>query len=139
MADGNDSDPHRCTDARNQPAEFNRTLFSALVEKRRWTRFRGADFGRCGQGYETSLPVIGRCAPIVYRTAYRVGWAVNGLDVRHAGSPFCVTIERRRSARPWRLVDGAEVLKASVRVVPTGGGGWGDPCARTRIPFAARG
>jgi N-methylhydantoinase B len=55
-----------------------------------------------------------------------------GLSGGKAGEPFCVTVDVDGEARELGgLVDGEPVLKGQiVRVVTTGGGGWGDPLER---------
>jgi len=70
------------------------------------------------------------CRTIV--TADRVRLGCYGLNGGKAGQPFCVTIDAEGEARDLGgLVDGEAVLKGQVvRVVTTGGGGWGDPLQR---------
>jgi N-methylhydantoinase B len=55
-----------------------------------------------------------------------------GLNGGKAGQPFCVTVDAQASALDLGgLVDGEPVLAGQiVRVVTTGGGGWGDPLDR---------
>ena len=55
-----------------------------------------------------------------------------GLNGGKAGQPFCVTIDAEGEGFDLGgLVDGEPVLKGQVvRVVTTGGGGWGDPLQR---------
>ena len=55
-----------------------------------------------------------------------------GLNGGKAGQPFCVTVDAEGEAIDLGgLVDGEPVLKGQVvRVVTTGGGGWGDPLQR---------
>ena len=57
---------------------------------------------------------------------------VIGLRVIAAGKPFCVTINIAGTPRDLGgLVDGEPVLAGQVvRVLTTGGGGWGDPLTR---------
>src|ERR1700687_4823535 len=59
-----------------------------------------------------------------------MGWC--GLNGAKAGQPFCVTIDAEGEGYDLGgLVDGEPVLKGQVvRVVTTGGGGWGDPLQR---------
>jgi N-methylhydantoinase B len=54
------------------------------------------------------------------------------LNGGKAGEPFCVTVDLAGEGRELGgLVDGEPVLKGEiVRVVTTGGGGWGDPLER---------
>ncbi len=55
-----------------------------------------------------------------------------GLNGGKAGQPFCVTVDAEGDGYDLGgLVDGEPVLKGQVvRVVTTGGGGWGDPLQR---------
>ena len=65
-------------------------------------------------------------------TADRVRLGCYGVAGGHAGEPFCVTVDLHGKAKDLGgLVDG-EPVKAGevVRVVTTGGGGWGDPLER---------
>ena len=65
-------------------------------------------------------------------TADRVRLGCYGLNGGKAGQPFCVTVDLEGEARDLGgLVDGEPVLAGQVvRVVTTGGGGWGDPLER---------
>src|SRR5260370_11101186 len=64
--------------------------------------------------------------------AGRVGLGCYGLNGGKAGQPFCVTVDAEGEGFDLGgLVDGEPVLKGQVvRVVTTGGGGWGDPLQR---------
>ena len=55
-----------------------------------------------------------------------------GVNGGEAGEPFCVTVDIEGTPRDLGgLVDGEPVLAGQiVRVVTTGGGGWGDPLER---------
>ncbi|MEH2478964.1 N-methylhydantoinase B/oxoprolinase/acetone carboxylase alpha subunit [Nitrobacteraceae bacterium AZCC 2146] len=77
------------------------------------------------------------CRTIV--TADRVRLGCYGLNGGKAGEPFCVTVDAEGEARDLGgLVDGEQVLKGQVvRVVTTGGGGWGDPLTR-ELPLVLR-
>jgi N-methylhydantoinase B len=65
-------------------------------------------------------------------TADRVRLGCYGLNGGKAGQPFCVTVNAEGEGYDLGgLVDGEPVLKGQiVRVVTTGGGGWGDPLQR---------
>jgi N-methylhydantoinase B len=129
-ADGNDA-IHIVPDSRNQPAEFTETRFPLLVEKLALrTDSGGAGLRRGGQGYEKHYRALVDCRTIV--TADRVRLGCYGLNGGKAGQPFCVTIDADGEERDLGgLVDGEAVLKGQVvRVVTTGGGGWGDPLQR---------
>lgn len=129
-ADGNDA-IHIVPDSRNQPAEFTETRFPLLVEKLALrTDSGGAGYRRGGLGYEKHYRALVDCRTIV--TADRVRLGCYGVNGGEAGQPFCVTVDLDGEARRLGgLVDG-EPVKAGqvVRVVTTGGGGWGDPLTR---------
>jgi N-methylhydantoinase B len=129
-ADGNDA-IHIVPDSRNQPAEFTETRFPLLVEKLALrTDSGGAGKRRGGLGYEKHYRALVDCRTIV--TADRVRLGCYGLNGGKAGEPFCVTVDLVGEGRELGgLVDGEPVLKGQiVRVVTTGGGGWGDPLER---------
>ncbi len=129
-ADGNDA-IHIVPDSRNQPAEFTETRFPLLVEKLALrTDSGGAGKRRGGLGYEKHYRALVDCRTIV--TADRVRLGCYGVNGGKAGEPFCVTVDLEGEARELGgLVDGEPVLKGQiVRVVTTGGGGWGDPLER---------
>jgi N-methylhydantoinase B len=129
-ADGNDA-IHIVPDSRNQPAEFTETRFPLLVEKLALRMDSGgAGKRRGGLGYEKHYRALVDCRTIV--TADRVRLGCYGLNGGKAGRPFCVTIDTEGAARDLGgLVDGEPVLAGHVvRVLTTGGGGWGDPLER---------
>jgi N-methylhydantoinase B len=92
---------------------------------------------RGGQGYEKHYRALVDCRTIV--TADRVRLGCYGVKGGKAGEPFCVTVDAEGEARKLGgLVDGAEVRKGQVvKVVTTGGGGWGDPLTR-ELPLVLR-
>jgi N-methylhydantoinase B len=129
-ADGNDA-IHIVPDSRNQPAEFTETRFPLMVERLALrTDSGGAGKRRGGLGYEKHYRALVDCRTIV--TADRARLGCYGLNGGKAGQPFCVTVDLEGEARDLGgLVDGEPVLKGQVvRVVTTGGGGWGDPLER---------
>jgi N-methylhydantoinase B len=129
-ADGNDA-IHIVPDSRNQPAEFTETRFPLLVEKLALRMDSGgAGLRRGGLGYEKHYRALVDCRTIV--TADRVRLGCYGVNGGKAGQPFCVTVDAEGTGRDLGgLVDGEPVLKGQVvRVVTTGGGGWGDPLDR---------
>jgi N-methylhydantoinase B len=129
-ADGSDA-IHIVPDSRNQPAEFTETRFPLLVEQLALrTDSGGAGKRRGGLGYDKHYRALVDCRTIV--TADRVRLGCYGLNGGKSGKPFCVTIDSEGTPRDLGgLVDG-EPVKAGeiVRVVTTGGGGWGDPLER---------
>lgn len=129
-ADGNDA-IHIVPDSRNQPAEFTENRFPIIVEKLALrTDSGGAGLRRGGLGYEKHYRVLVDCHTIV--TADRVRLGCYGVNGGKAGQPFCVTVDLHgRPKDLGGLIDG-EPLRAgqTMRVVTTGGGGWGDPLER---------
>ena len=118
--------------SRNQPAEFTETRFPLLVEKLALrTDSGGVGKRRGGLGYEKHYRALVDCRTIV--TADRVRLGCYGLNGGKAGTPFCVTVDADGKGPHdlGGLVDG-EPVKAGqiVRVVTTGGGGWGNPLQR---------
>jgi N-methylhydantoinase B len=129
-ADGNDA-IHIVPDSRNQPAEFTETHFPLLVEKLALRMDSGgAGKRRGGLGYEKHYRALVDCRTIV--TADRVRLGCYGVNSGKAGKPFCVTVDIQGTPRDLGgLVDGEPVVAGQVvRVVTTGGGGWGDPLER---------
>jgi N-methylhydantoinase B len=129
-ADGNDA-IHIVPDSRNQPAEFTETRFPLLVEKLALRMDSGgAGKRRGGLGYEKHYRALVDCRTIV--TADRVRLGCYGVNGGKAGLPFCVTVDIEGAPRDLGgLVDGEPVLAGQVvRVLTTGGGGWGDALER---------
>ena len=129
-ADGNDA-IHIVPDSRNQPAEFTESRFPVIVEKLGLsTDSGGAGEYRGGLGYDKHYRMLVDCHTIV--TADRVRLGCYGVAGGQAGEPFRVTVDLHGAARALGgLVDGEPVRAGQVvRVVTTGGGGWGDPLAR---------
>ena len=120
-----------CPNSRNQPAEFTETRFPLVVEKLALrTDSGGAGRRRGGLGYDKHYRALVDCRTIV--TADRVRLGCYGVNGGKAGMPFCVTVDAEGAAHDLGgLVDGEPVLAGQiVRVVTTGGGGWGDPLER---------
>jgi N-methylhydantoinase B len=129
-ADGNDA-IHIVPDSRNQPAEFTENRFPVIVEKLALSADSGgAGKRRGGLGYEKHYRVLVDCHTIV--TADRVRLGCYGVNGGKAGKPFCVTVDLHGRAKDLGgLVDGEPLAAGQVlRVVTTGGGGWGDPLER---------
>jgi N-methylhydantoinase B len=130
-ADGSDA-IHIVPDSRNQPAEFTETRFPLLVEKLALrTDSGGVGKRRGGLGYDKHYRALVDCRTIV--TADRVRLGCYGLNGGKAGTPFCVTVDADGTGPHdlGGLVDGEPVRAGEiVRVVTTGGGGWGDPLER---------
>ncbi len=90
----------------------------------------GAGKRRGGLGYDKHYRALVDCRTIV--TADRVRLGCYGLNGGKAGTPFCVTVDAEGNAHDLGgLVDGEPVRAGQiVRVVTTGGGGWGNPLER---------
>jgi N-methylhydantoinase B len=90
----------------------------------------GAGKRRGGLGYDKHYRALVDCRTIV--TADRVRLGCYGINGGKAGAPFCVTIDFEGASRDLGgLVDGEPVRAGQVvRVVTTGGGGWGNPLDR---------
>ena len=130
-ADGSDA-IHIVPDSRNQPAEFTETRFPLLVEKLALrTDSGGVGKRRGGLGYDKHYRALVDCRTIV--TADRVRLGCYGLNGGKAGTPFCVTVDAKARAHTISAVWSTASRCAPgeiVRVVTTGGGGWGDPLER---------
>jgi N-methylhydantoinase B len=129
-ADGSDA-IHIVPDSRNQPAEFMENRFPVIVERLALSQDSGgAGKRRGGLGYEKHYRVLVDCHTIV--TADRVRLGCYGVNGGRAGKPFCVTVDLHGRAKDLGgLVDGEPLAAGQVlRVVTTGGGGWGDPLER---------
>ncbi|MCG8422341.1 MAG: hydantoinase B/oxoprolinase family protein [Proteobacteria bacterium] len=129
-ADGSDA-IHIVPDSRNQPAEFAETRFPVIIEKLGLRRDSGGvGERRGGLGYEKDVRLLVDANLIL--TADRVHLGCYGVNGGSAGQPYQTVINPDSEARSLPgLVDG-EPLRAGdlVRIVTTGGGGWGDPLDR---------
>jgi len=131
-ADGEDT-IHVVPDSRNLPTEFTESRFPFVVERLGLAvdsggpgQFRG------GLGYEKHLRMLrdGHFMSIADRSILAC-WGVRG---GRAGQPFQVTINPGGSAEREvdALADAEPVLAGeTIRIRTTGGGGWGDPLARS--------
>ena len=136
---------HIVPDSRNQPAEFAETRFPVIIEKLALRRDSGgAGAHRGGLGYEKDVRLLVDANLIL--TADRVRLGCYGVHGGRAGQPYQTIINPSvytgdvhfDAHGDWEgartlpgLVDG-EPLRAGdvVRIVTTGGGGWGDPLTR---------
>ena len=129
-ADGNDA-IHIVPDFAQPAGRIHRNAISAGGGKARLAHgSAGAGKRRGGLGYEKHYRALVDCRTIV--TADRVRLGCYGVNGGEAGLPFCVTVDIEGEPRDLGgLVDGEPVLAGQiVRVVTTGGGGWGDALAR---------
>ncbi len=130
-ADGEDT-IHIVPDSRNLPTEFTESRFPFVVERLGLAldsggpgRYRG------GLGYEKHIRMLrdAHFMSIADRSILAC-WGVRG---GRAGAPFSVTIDPGGTGE--RVVDAladAEPVRAGevIRILTTGGGGWGDPLDR---------
>jgi N-methylhydantoinase B len=129
-ADGSDA-IHVVPDSRNQPAEFTETRYPLRVEKLALAPDSGgAGEFRGGLGYEKEYRSLTGCFTLVSADRVRLGcYGVNG---GHAGAPFGVFVDAEGAARKLGGLEdeipitGGELM----RVITTGGGGWGNPLDR---------
>jgi N-methylhydantoinase B len=120
-------------DSRNLPAEFTESRFPFLVERLGLAvDSGGAGEHRGGLGYEKHIRML-RDAHFM-SIADRSILACWGVKGGKAGRPFQVTIDPGGAEE--RAVDAladAEPVRVGqvIRIRTTGGGGWGDPLARS--------
>ncbi|MCB9763187.1 MAG: hydantoinase B/oxoprolinase family protein [Alphaproteobacteria bacterium] len=122
---------HIVPDSRNQPAEFAETRFPVVIEKLGLRQDSGGPGQRRGGlGYEKDVRLLVPARLIL--TADRVRLGCYGVNGGSAGAPYQTIINPTREADTLDgLVDGHPLEQgALVRIVTTGGGGWGDPLER---------
>jgi N-methylhydantoinase B len=131
-ADGEDT-IHVVPDSRNLPTEFTESRFPLLVERLGLAQDSGGPGQfRGGLGYEKHIRML-RDAHFM-SIADRSILACWGLKGGKAGQPFRVTVDPGGPAERAvdALADAEPVLAGElIRIRTTGGGGWGDPIART--------
>jgi N-methylhydantoinase B len=131
-ADGSDV-VHIVPNSRNLPAEFSETRYPVLIEKLGLaTDSGGAGYRRGGLGYDKRVRALEDCKLLT--NADRALVNTYGVNGGKPGATYSVAIEEKAGAAPRTLpgmADNVEVKAGSVvRIVTTGGGGWGDPLAR---------
>jgi len=131
-ADGEDT-IHVVPDSRNLPTEFTESRFPFLVERLALAvDSGGAGEHRGGLGYEKHIRMLrdAHFMSIADRSILAC-WGVRGGK---AGRPFQVTIDPDGpQERDVDALADAEPVRAGqvIRIRTTGGGGWGDPLARS--------
>ena len=131
-ADGEDT-IHVVPDSRNLPTEFTESRFPFLVERLGLAVDSGGPGQyRGGLGYEKHIRMLrdAHFMSIADRSILAC-WGVRGGK---AGRPFQVTIDPGGAEeRDVDALADAEPVRAGqlIRIRTTGGGGWGDPLART--------
>ncbi len=130
-ADGSDV-VHVVPNSKNLPAEFSETRYPILIEQLGLKQDSGgAGFRRGGLGYDKKIRALGECRLI--SNADRSLLACYGVNGGKAGLPYRVSViddDGNETAYPG-MCDTVTVKAGSVvRIVTTGGGGWGDPLKR---------
>jgi N-methylhydantoinase B len=130
-ADGSDV-VHVVPNSKNLPAEFSETRYPILVEELGLKQDSGgAGFRRGGMGYDKRIRALGECRLISNADRSLLGcYGVNG---GRAGLNYRVSVIDDTGAETVHpaMSDTVSVKPgAIVRIVTTGGGGWGDPLRR---------
>jgi N-methylhydantoinase B len=130
-ADGSDV-VHVVPNSRNLPAEFAETRYPVLVEQLGLKQDSGgAGFRRGGFGYDKRIRTLE--AARLISNADRSTLGCYGVNGGKAGQPYAVAVTTPDGASESYpgMTDTAIVPPgSSVRIVTTGGGGWGDPLLR---------
>ncbi len=130
-ADGSDV-VHIVPNSRNLPAEFSETRYPIMVEQLALKRDSGgAGYRRGGLGYDKRIRTLEECRLI--SNADRSILGCYGVNGGRAGMSYQVSVldeSGAESVYPGMCDTVVVPPNASVRVVTTGGGGWGDPLDR---------
>ncbi len=130
-ADGSDV-VHIVPNSRNLPAEFSETRYPIMIEQLALKQDSGgAGYRRGGFGYDKKIRALDECKLISNADRSILGcYGVNGGKI---GQNYQVSvIGKDGSETVYPGMSDTVVVKpgSTVRVVTTGGGGWGDPLAR---------
>lgn len=130
-ADGSDV-VHIVPNSKNLPAEFSETRYPILVERLGLKQDSGgAGFHRGGLGYDKRIKMLDECKLISNADRSMLGcYGVNGGK---AGANYKVTVTGvagEEAEHPGMCDNVVVPAGASITIVTTGGGGWGDPLAR---------
>jgi N-methylhydantoinase B len=130
-ADGSDA-IHVVPNSRNLPAEFSETRYPVRVEKLALAPDSGGPgLRRGGLGYLKDFRVLKDAA--VFSLADRSKLACWGVKDGKAGGTYKLILnpETKREKNLPALCDNVPIKKGDlIRVITTGGGGWGDPLNR---------
>jgi N-methylhydantoinase B len=130
-ADGSDV-VHVVPNSRNLPAEFAETRYPVLVEQLALKQDSGgAGFRRGGFGYDKRIRLLFEARLI--SNADRSRLSCYGVNGGMAGQSYAVAVTSPEGATVDHpgMTDTVTVTPGSVvRIVTTGGGGWGDPLLR---------
>lgn len=130
-ADGSDV-VHIVPNSKNLPAEFSETRYPILVEQLGLKQGSGGPgYHRGGMGYDKRIKALGECRLISNADRSLLGcYGVNGGK---AGANYQVSVIDQGGAEtvyPGMSDTVTVTAGSSVRIVTTGGGGWGDPLLR---------
>jgi N-methylhydantoinase B len=130
-ADGSDV-VHIVPNSRNLPAEFSETRYPVRVEKLGLaTDSGGPGYRRGGFGYDKRIRVLTDCR--LLSNADRAMVNTYGVNGGRHGENYRIAVEKPDGAieeLPGMIDDHEARAGSIVRVVTTGGGGWGDPLER---------
>jgi len=130
-ADGSDV-VHVVPNSKNLPAEFSETRYPILIEQLGLKEDSGGPgFRRGGLGYDKKIRTLGDCRLI--SNADRSLLACYGVNGGKSGLPYSVSVIDEAGGETGHpgMCDTVTVKAGStVRIVTTGGGGWGDPLRR---------
>jgi len=130
-ADGSDV-VHIVPNSRNLPAEFSETRYPIRIERLGLNRDSGgAGYRRGGLGYDKRVRVLE--GSTLLSNADRAMLNTYGVNGGGPGAPYAISVEGPEGdvREVAGMADGIEVETGSVvRIVTTGGGGWGDALRR---------
>lgn len=129
-ADGSDV-VHVVPNSKNLPAEFSETRYPILIEQLGLKEDSGGPgFRRGGLGYDKKIRTLGECRLI--SNADRSLLACYGVNGGKSGLPYQVSVIEGETETGHPGMSDTVTVKAgaTVRIVTTGGGGWGDPLRR---------
>lgn len=130
-ADGSDV-VHIVPNSKNLPAEFSETRYPILVEQLGLKQGSGGPgYHRGGFGYDKRIKVLEECRLISNADRSLLGcYGVNGGK---AGANYEVSVigtDGKVTTHPGMCDTVTVPAGASISIVTTGGGGWGDPLQR---------
>ncbi|GJD54766.1 hydantoinase B/oxoprolinase family protein [Methylobacterium dankookense] len=130
-ADGSDV-VHIVPNSKNLPAEFSETRYPILVEELGLKQGSGGPgYHRGGFGYDKRIRVLDECRLISNADRSLLGcYGVNGGKAGENYQVSVIDAEGEETVHPGMSDTVTVPAGATIRVVTTGGGGWGDPLAR---------
>jgi N-methylhydantoinase B len=130
-ADGSDV-VHIVPNSKNLPAEFSETRYPILVEELGLKQGSGGPgYHRGGFGYDKRIRVLDECRLISNADRSLLGcYGVNGGKAGENYQVSVIDAEGLETVHPGMSDTVTVPAGATIRVVTTGGGGWGDPLQR---------